>query len=536
MRSADEQEILAHLAQAKPTSVELEFSQSVIKVDQGRAPEATDEAEKVLVEHSRRLGIFQRGGELVAVIRLPEARQRKGLHRPAGTLMLEPLSQARLSEVLDCLITFQKFNLTQAKYVTTDCPAKIVTTYLSRKGHWKLPSLLGTIAAPLMRENGTILSASGYDDETGLFLNSECEWLPLAEYPAREDAQEALQILKEPFAEFPFVSDEDLAVALVAILTALQRRLLPACPLIGYSAPAPRSGKSLLAEAPAIIAMGKPAPASACSSDREEFRKSLTAVLREGQLITNLDNIELPLKSSELCMIITQEEFSDRLLGESTTLHLPTNVFWTATGNNLTFRGDLANRALLCRIDAEKENPEERTFAIKDLKAHLVENRARLVRAALTILRAFHLAGKPEPEEPLKAWGGFEEWSATIREPLVWAGASDPCKTRERILSEDPEKEAAGVALQQLAESFGDEDFVAGEAASRASEKLKNQHLEPALYEALKTITGGKAEIDAGRLGHWLRSWRGRFVNGYTLQRMNRENINPAKWRILKKP
>jgi hypothetical protein len=68
------------------------------------------------------------------------------------------------------------------------------------------------------------------------------------------------------------------------ILTALQRRLLGPCPLFGFSAPVPRTGKSLLSEAIAIIATGKPAPASAVSNDFEELRKSFTAALKEGQM------------------------------------------------------------------------------------------------------------------------------------------------------------------------------------------------------------------------------------------------------------
>ena len=92
-------------------------------------------------------------------------------------------------------------------------------------------------------------------------------------------------------------------------------------------------------------------------------------------MVTNLD-IRTALKSPQLCMIITQEEYQDRLLGENTSLSLPTNVLWTKRGN-LSFR-DLANRALLCRIDA-KRTPRERTFAIPDL-AH--QHQSELVAAA----------------------------------------------------------------------------------------------------------------------------------------------------------
>jgi putative DNA primase/helicase len=502
----------------------------VIKVMAGAFPATTTAAEKVLVDHAEELKLFQRAGELVCVIRLPEARKRSGLKRPQGTLMLEPTSDARLREMFASLIDFRKYNERKGDWLTTDCPAIIVSTYQARKGSWNLPVLVGTIAAPLMKDDGTVLSKPGYDKETGLYLDSECEWLPMPGAPSRKDAEAALGILEAPFLEFPFETDEDRSVAIAAVLTALQRRVLPACPLFGYSAPASRSGKSLLAEAAPIIAMGKPAPATACSTDKEEFKKALLAVLREGQLVTNLDNIERPLKSPQLCMIITQEEYQDRLLGENTSLSLPTNVLWTATGNNLSFQGDLANRALLCRIDAKRERPEERTFAIPDLKAHLLKHRRELVHAALTILRAFHVAGRPKQD--VKAWGGFDEWSRSIREALVWAGAQDPSKTRERILSEDPEKESTGVALVALASAFGDEEFTSVQAAEKANEKVMKSFTNNDLHDALKAVTGGNQEIDSGRLGWWMRSCRGRFVGGLTIQRANKENTHPAKWKI----
>ncbi|HEV2379792.1 MAG TPA: hypothetical protein VG206_08340 [Terriglobia bacterium] len=94
------------------------------------------------------------------------------------------------------------------------------------------------------------------------------------------------------------------------------------------------------------------------------------------------------------------------LLGKTRILRLPTNVLWTATGNNLSFRGDLSVRALVCRLDARIERPEEREFVIPDLKSNVTERRQELVTAALTIPRAYVVAGRPH--QALKPWGGFD--------------------------------------------------------------------------------------------------------------------------------
>jgi len=175
--------------------------------------------------------------------------------------------------------------------VRVDCPPKIASSYISRVGSWKAPVLAGIISAPLLREDGSVLDKSGYDAATGLYLVLDADSPRIPEQLTRADAKEAVQTLLAPFAEFPFVADEDLAVHIACILTAIQRPLLRACPIFGYSAPAQRSGKSLLAESVAIIATGKPAAATAISGEREEIRKMITSVLREGHSIINLDTM-----------------------------------------------------------------------------------------------------------------------------------------------------------------------------------------------------------------------------------------------------
>jgi hypothetical protein len=406
----------------------------IITLLAGELPGTVDQAEGILLDHCETLGLFQRGGELVRVICLPEVCKGGGLRRSRGTVQLEPLSSVALTEVLDRVILWQKIGTEGPEVI--DCPPKIAKIYLSRTGSWNVPVLTGIISAPIMREDGVILSRSGYDKDTGLFLVSDMGWPAIPDRPTLADAKAALRILRGPFEQFPFVAEEHVAVHIAAILTAIQRRLLGACPVFGYSAPAQRSGKSMLAESVAILATGKPAPATGFSRDQEEIRKSITSALREGHLIVNLDNIEVPLASPDLARAITQSDYQDRLLGKNMMLRLPTNVLWTATGNNLVFRGDLSSRALLCRIDSRLERPESRTFRIPHLQSYLKKNRPRLVAAALTILRAYHVAGRPRQQ--VQPWGGFDNWSASIREPLVWLGLADPCKTRENVVADDP--------------------------------------------------------------------------------------------------
>lgn len=498
--------------------------EATITLRRGALPAAVDEAEKVLLVHSRRLGIFQRAGELVRVISLPEPTKGGGLKRLNA--QLEPLTRVVLTETLDRVVGWQKFtgeNSTQM----VDCPEKIAAYYLSRRGAWRVPVLTGIISAPILRHDGTILARPGYDDCTGLFFFSDEEWPEIPERLTRFDIENAVETLCHPFSEFPFSGKEHLSVHIACILTAIQRRLLGPCPIFGYSAPTQRYGKSLLAESVATIATGTPAPATAVSREREEMRKAITSALREGHAIINLDNIEHPFASPDLAKAITQSIYQDRVLGESRMLQLPTNVLWTATGNNLTFRGDLPSRALMSRIDSGVERPEERTFSIPDLRNYVEINRQVIVGAALTILRAYHVAGRPRQD--VRPWGGFEDWSQAIREPLVWAGLPDPCITRETVLEDDPEREEAAGVLVAIRNAFGDSEFT-------VKELISSTNSDSELMNVMLTVAasrGAKNQLDSKVVGWFCRKYRDRVMNGFRLRRSgNPSSKVVAHWQV----
>jgi hypothetical protein len=497
-----------------------------ITVKPGESPRAVDEAEEILLTHAERLGIFQRSGEVVRIVRLTERKDSSGLQRKIGTVQLAPVAQIALMETFDRLIVWERLRTNKDgsdSISRIDCPGRVAAAYLARIGSWRLPLLVGIISAPIMRADGTILCRAGYDEATGLYLTED--WPEIDRNPSRDEAIQSLEILRKPFEEFPFVAAEDESVLMVAILTALQRRLLPSAPLFAFKAPSQRTGKSLLAESVAVVATGRPAPAMAVSGDREEMRKAVAAVLREGHAIVNLDNIEHPLGSPDLARAITQPEYQDRLLGETKMLRLPTNVTWTATGNNLAFRGDLAVRTLLCRLDAKLERPEERSFKITDLKAYLAEHRRELLVAALTILRAYVHAGKPD--QRLKPWGGFDEWSHTIRAALVALGMADPCATRQHVIEDDPDREQAAALLATWHSVVGTD---AVQIANLVSLAAKTPELKAALLGVAAAKNDG-GQIDPRRLSWWCRAWRDRIVSGLVLAK-GKDYGKSATWLV----
>jgi hypothetical protein len=259
----------------------------------------------------------------------------------------------------------------------------------------------------------------------------------------------------------------------------------------------------------------------------DELRKMITSALREGQAIVNLDNVTHVLDSADLARALTQSEYSDRLLGGNKMLRLPTNIFWTATGNNLTFRGDLPSRTLVSRINAGLERPEERTFRIPDLPGYLIANRKRLVAAALTILRAYHVAGRPR--QNVRPWGGFDQWSRELREPLVWLGLPDPCATREQIIVNDPDRELTVEMLRTWHGAFDDKVMLAREIVAAVEDDQHNELNQALLMVAAKRDHSN--QIDVRRLGIWCASKADRVIDGLRLT-PDRKIRRAQGWRV----
>jgi hypothetical protein len=124
-------------------------------------------------------------------------------------------------------------------------------------------------------------------------------------------------------------------------------------------------------------------------------------------------------------------------------------------------------------------------------------------------------------------WGGFEEWSAEIREPLLWAGETDPFTTREAVIEEDPDKDLAVMLLTQLHTTYNGIEFTVQEVLKKASSDLE-------LRGTLMSVSGGGREIDRRRIEQWVRIWRDRFAGSYRLKRANAKDTKPARWKVIR--
>src|SRR5690606_16736377 len=143
-------------------------------------------------------------------------------------------------------------------------------------------------------------------------------------------------------------------------------------------------------------------------------------------------------------------------------------------------------------------------------------DRGRYVAAALTVLRAYHAAGRPEQPDPV---GSFEEWSGWVRAALLWLGEADPVETMEQARELDPRHAALQAVVTQWKEAIGGErvtvrEIIGRATASQTGDWGRPEFLRPEFREALLSVAGKDGAIERVRLGHWLAANAGRVAGG----------------------
>ncbi len=205
----------------------------------------------------------------------------------------------------------------------------------------------------------------------------------------------------------------------------------------------------------------------------------------------------------------------------------------------------MPSRVLAGRIEPNVERPEERTFEILDLRDHVLQDRINLMRAGMTILQAYFIAGRPP--QNVKPYGRFEQWSKEIREPMIWAGLTDPCQTRESIIATDPERDAAlavfdnwhrafsmrAITIQELIKAaVGYEYQVAGDdGALKTCQVAGDDDLKTGLLEVAADLKHPN-EISARRLAWWCRNRIGRVIGDFKLLRGEKAAGGFMTWQV----
>ncbi|NMM12452.1 MAG: hypothetical protein HHJ17_02765 [Rhodoferax sp.] len=469
-----------------------------IRVEAGELHRIVDAAERELAVSGR---YYQRGGLIVSVATDPEC----------DSTSIKPLSQPSLLKALSGCANWMRYDARAEDFVVSDPPARHVTVLFDSEGYEHLPALQGLARQPHLRPDGSLVRDAGFDNLTGLFGVFDARLFDVPDKPTKTQAVTALAELRALLSEFAFGNAHDEAAALAGILTATIRPSLPTAPMFHIKAPQIASGKSYLSGI--IAAFTSPTSPSAVGfpTSDEECQKLLLATLLAAPGAIVFDNLTsdlIPFKS--LCSALTEEHLTGRILGVSKTATVGTRALFLSSGNNVDAVRDMARRVITVNLDPACETPATRQFKGDPLAA-VRAGRERYVSLALTVIRAWIAAGSPATTcKPLASYG---QWSAWVRQPLLWLGLPDPAERVFEQLAQDPDREQLGQLMHAWSKAFGNAPMMIREAVDGA---LFGHH---DLSQTLHEIADERGEINRRRLGRWISRHQGRIVDGLKFER-----------------
>jgi hypothetical protein len=386
-----------------------------------------------------------------------------------------------------------------------------------------------------------VIRAPGYDSESGVILESCLDW-SVPDAPTRDDVPKAVSLLTDLVGDFPFAGPEHRSGWIALVLTLLARHAIDGpCPLFLIDASRAGTGKGLLADLAGVIGLGCEMPVKSVPKEDGEMRKVITSVALAGDAAVLLDNADpqIGLGHPSLDAAITCRTWHDRLMGGNRTIKVGLNTIWAATGNNVPIKSDLLRRVQHIRLESSLEKPDLRDdFRIPNILEHARQHRVELVRACLTLLRAFIAAGRPP--QTLKAWGSFGEWSDLIRGAIVFAGLPDPGVTRDELRENADTAERRFAALMDAWDTIDPTGKGVTAGAIRKAMK-SNAGRESGLPEIVTEFVDAMyplpanghpdTDISSNSLGKALKRFLGSVAAGRRLT--CRDYRNQAMWQAL---
>jgi hypothetical protein len=534
---------------AAPSAARAPHVLPTIRLVDGQLPRTVEATERAML--GANMDIFSRAGELVYPISesRPAANGRKTITARLSAFkpdaFIEPVAEAAI---------YQRWSVRRNVWIDIDPPIQLVRMVLSRERRWVFPHVSGIITTPTLRPDGSLLDIAGYDPRSELYLLPNLRLPSMPAHPTRQDALAGLDKLKHLFREFSF-QDKDgkglerrlnCSVAISGLLTALLRGSMPTSPVYLIRASTPGTGKSYMVDVIAMVSTGQFCPVITTSRSADETEKRIGAILLSGISIVSLDNCVHDLGGELLCQVTERPVIRIRVLGRSEMPLCECHTAVFATGNNITFKGDMIRRGLVCNLEALDERPELRKFQ-DDALDLVAADRGAYVAAALTIVRAYIAAGSPTVCPP---FGSYSAWSTMVRSPLVWLGEPDPVISMEGLRDED-------VELANIREFFGfwmgygldlDTPYLTATIIEEAIAVAPSNYWGPREFKPflfrIAASKGDATKVSADRLGLWLRRISGRIVNLPDAQGTSRryrlvreqDRTNRACFRLLQLP
>jgi hypothetical protein len=409
-----------------------------------------------------------------------------------------------------------------------------------------LRRLKGVTHTPMVRRDGTILDAPGYDDATGFLYLPAVDVDPVPVSPTAAEVGAAVTLLRGIVAEFKWAGKHDEANFHGLLLTPLLRELCPPPYKLGaIMAHQPGSGKGLLNRILRDVHGG--VFRSEMPHDDAELAKSITGILTQTTApVVQFDNVSGTLRSSRLAGLLTSAVYSDRVLGSTNNADMINDRLWTITGNNLNLGGDLVRRTVWVTIDPGCPDPHLRTGFKLDIPRYIADNRGRILHALLTLVAAWVSTGKPLER---RSSDDYALWSATVRGILTHTrtvlgedagipGEFDHVDSAQQAIGTDDE--GWGDFLRALRQGFEGRIFTTRDVIDRMGKAgWAGEDVATDLVEALpgplheQQIRTGSVRGLTRSLGRWFMNRDGRWVTEFCLVKAGHDGTrNVPYWRV----
>lgn len=494
----------------------------VITIRENELSRMCTEAEDALVQHHPDL--YCRGSMLVEI-------------RPGSTSFVE-LSKPRLRKLLDSSAAWRlertitlKNGTEDVKLVPKTVPDPVVDDVFTGRVWERIPALRTITRIPTLRPDGTLLDRPGYDAASQCYYLPSVDVPPVAAAPTPEEALRALETIDDLYEGFEFESDADRSAAHSLLLAAVLRPAMKLCPMYLMDGSTMAVGKGLCADIAGITVTGESLSPVSIYNDEDKTQRGIEASLVAGDPFVFID--DLPIRR-EVGM-----KFLDRMLTAgraSVRLHydnLPTqagvSALFIMTGNNVRVRSDLVQRCVRVRLTSKSATPQRRTFRIADLRGHVRARRGDIIRAVLTIVRAYLVAGGSLGKAAPPPNRLFTDWDHLARHPLIWLGRPDPLATQDNMAkTSDTEAETWSVFAATWLEVFEVGAMkTAAEIDGQIAEatRYREGRIDPAfeLRLVLQGMTRTKLREDPQLIGRLVAGFIGRRHKDYVFQRGARD-------------
>jgi len=458
--------------------------------------------------------IFQRGGALI----------RLRTDNASGSPSLETLGGDAVRGELARAADWYSIKSTRQGGVRVDAlpPVEVVRDLISLPvlPDDVFPPLGEIVEAPTFAADGMLVDRPGYDRKSQLWYSPVpgLSLRTIPEAPSSVDVHRArTRLLDRVLYDFPFADQASRANAFALLLLPFVRPLIEGpTPLHMIEAAKAGTGKGLLVNAIHAIAIGRTASPTAEVGDGDEWRKRILAALIDGPRFVLIDNINGFLNSGALASALTTRTIKDWVLGTSQMAEAPVRCIWIGTGNNVRMTTELARRTPMIRLVAASETPWTRPateFRHPDLIASILRYRGWLISAALTLCRAWIVAGRPSGDVTV---GSYEVWSRSMSGLLDVIGVPGFMENAVQALDHANDDQAKWLAMvQRWWEGFGgqavgtpqlyplvDEQGLLEGVLGDGAEQSRRAKLGKALAKQRDARYGGLKIVAAGTAGN----------------------------------